>query len=69
MMRVVKRQIQSSSRICSTDHTDKACSYIRSAMAELALCDNSDVCRDSIANLSVVLLDLCPEDAVTNLTC
>lgn len=48
---------------CDSNHKDNAVRLIKSAMGELALASEDDICIDSIANLSVVLFDLCPEDA------
>lgn len=45
---------------------EKAIHHIKHAMECLALVENDSVCSESIANLSVVLLDLCDDacDAV-----
>ena len=42
------------------DHKKSALTHIQAAMDELALVENDPVCVDSIANLSVVLVDLSP---------
>lgn len=41
---------------------EKAARYIKCAMECLAKCPDDDICRDSIGNLSVVLVDIMPDD-------
>lgn len=47
---------------CKCDHKKEAMNHIQAAMDALSLVENDPVCEDSIANLSVVFLDLCPCD-------
>lgn len=54
-------------KACTSENNDacfgksEACKYIKDAMECLAHCTNDSVCAESIANLSVVLLDLTDE--------
>lgn len=56
-------------KACTSENNDvcfsksEACKYIKDAMECLAHCTNDEVCAESIANLSVVLLDLTDESS------
>lgn len=56
-------------KACTSQNNDvcfnksEACKYIKDAMECLAYCTDDKVCAESIANLSVVLLDLTDESA------
>ena len=63
----IKKTSVNSSTCCTCDHKKLAMDYIRSAMDELALVEDDQISSDSIANLSVVLVDLMPCE--TSSTC
>lgn len=69
-MKITKKVSIKASDICPcpSNHKDNAVRLIKSAMGELALASEDDICIDSIANLSVVLFDLCPEEDTTEET-
>ena len=61
IVKITKKQVTAGSDCCGKcNHKQSAISHIKAAMDELALVDNDPVCQDSIANLSVVFIDLCP---------
>lgn len=60
-MKITKKPV--SAGCCGKcDHRKTALTHIQAAMDELALVEDDPVCQDSIANLSVVFIDLCPCD-------
>lgn len=62
-MKITKKAV-SASCCGKCDHRKTALTHIQAAMDELALVEDDPVCQDSIANLSVVFIDLCPCDDV-----
>lgn len=62
-MKITKKNVKASEEcpeamdICPKE---QAACYIKSAIEALTECPDDPICRDSIANLSVVILDLTP---------
>lgn len=54
----IRKSVKASCCDDQPDYKQEALSYIKAAMDCLALVPDDDVCKDSIANLSVVLIDL-----------
>ena len=64
-MKITKKTAVSASTCCGgSDARKDAMCHIKKAMDCLALVEGDPICCDSIANLSVVLIDLCPEGEV-----
>lgn len=60
-MKITKKPV--SAGCCGKcDHRKTALTHIQAAMDELALVEDDPVCQDSIANLSVVFIDLLPRN-------
>lgn len=61
-MKITRKSSVSAGCCGKCDHRKTALTHIQAAMDELAMVDDDPVCQDSIANLSVVFIDLCPCD-------
>lgn len=62
-MKITKKSVKASEECCQAQECPKkrASDAIKSAIEILTECPDDPICRDSIANLSVVILDLAPE--------
>lgn len=63
-MKITKKPVNACTAVCtSSDSKQEAIDHIKAAMECLAVCDD-DACLESIGNLTVVLVDLTPDDSI-----